>query len=283
MTGSGEIQQLLSHPQLWRAGDLGFAAETRGNAIATGYPMLDNLLAGGGWPRDGLVELLVDRMGIGELRLLAPALATLGHESRWLIWINPPHIPYAPALAALGIQIEKVLLVHPKCHEDALWSLEQALKSGTCSVAIGWLDERRLTVKDLRRLQLAARQGGTLTALFRPHIAARHASMAELRMLLQPTAITGQGEICNDLLEVEIIKRRGGWPVASFSLPLQPPLVPLTKAELQAHVEGWRVRAGGLQTARLPAAPAAVPRNRQPTSGPAVHTIAEHLNDVRHA
>ena len=46
--------------------------------------------------------------------------------------------------------------------------MEQALKSGTCSALLGWLDPRHVTPQVLRRLQLAARSGGTLAFLFRP-------------------------------------------------------------------------------------------------------------------
>ncbi len=289
---AADLQELLSHPQLWRARQLdapGGSVNAPGGSstgrIASGYATLDQALGDSGWPRGGLVELLADHPGIGELRLLAPALAALSRqEERWLLWINPPHIPYAPALAALGIDVDKVLLVHPRCHEDALWSLEQALKSGTCSAALGWFDERRLTVRDLRRLQLAARQGGTLTTLFRPRSAAGQASMAELRILLQPPQASCQPEIdghtpvrgrapmrtaqcsattrpapetaADNLLELEIIKRRGGWPRAPFLLQLQQPPAPLTTTELQTHIEGWRRRARHRQTAvsNVPAA-----------------------------
>jgi hypothetical protein len=250
-SATSEIQKLLSHPQLWRAGKtdrIGPAVQR----IPSGYPRLDKMLVGG-WPRDGLVELLADQVGIGETRLIAPALATLSQEEqRWLAWINPPHLPYAPALSSLGIAIDKVLLVHPACHEDALWSMEQALKSGTCSTVLGWFDNSRLTTKDLRRLQLAARQGGTLTILFRSLNAARHSTLAELRIVLtlpESPPRSALAENGHDLLQLEITKRRGGWPVAPFLLQLQRSPTSLTAKELREHIESWRVRARNWQTA----------------------------------
>ena len=100
-----------SRPDLWRAGRI----EPNTQTISTGYPTLDGLLADRGWPKAGLVELLSAQTGIGELRLLGPALAEMStQEQRWITWINPPHIPYAPALTEIGIDIGKVLLVHPK-------------------------------------------------------------------------------------------------------------------------------------------------------------------------
>ena len=82
--------------------------------------------------------------------------------------INPPFVPYAPALARAGIDIGKVLLVYPKSHREALWALEQALKSGASSAALTWLDESALKTTEIRRLQLAAVTGSTWTTLFVP-------------------------------------------------------------------------------------------------------------------
>ncbi len=60
------------HPALWRASQLGGG---RGAVSPSGYAALDAQLPGGGWPHGELTELLLPRCGIGELRLLAPALA----------------------------------------------------------------------------------------------------------------------------------------------------------------------------------------------------------------
>lgn len=203
------IGDLLQHPDLWRADEIGSPAKAVA-ATPSGFDTLDAHLPGNGWPQAGLIELMPNTTGIGELKLLAPALRTLSRMARWVAWIQPPFIPYAPALAALDIDIGKILLVHPKGHEQALWAMEQASKSGSCSAVLGWLNEHRLTLTATRRLQLAAKQGGTLACLFRPAAAADGASMAELRLKLKPGA---RGE-----LGVSIIKRRGGWPVPDLNI-----------------------------------------------------------------
>jgi hypothetical protein len=220
------VQTLLHHPEIWRAGRL----EGDGPTLPTGHAALDVLLAGGGWPRAGLIELLLGRVGIGELRLLAPALARLSHEEpRWVLWLAPPHIPYAPALASLGIETRRMLLVHPRQHRDALWALEQALRSGTCSAALAWLDDRQLKNAEIRRLKLAARAGGTCTVLFRPEAAARETSMAELRLRLEARP---------EGLGIDIVKRRGGWP-ESLELPLPAPM-PVSRTDLEGYLALWQ-------------------------------------------
>jgi len=50
---------------------------------------LDAELPGGGWPQGQLIELLHDDPGIGELSLLAPALAAQTRAGRACVWILP--------------------------------------------------------------------------------------------------------------------------------------------------------------------------------------------------
>jgi hypothetical protein len=230
-----DASNLLKHPDLWRAGQFSRTPET----LSTGFPLLDTHLPGNGWPRGGLGEFLLSTAGVGELRLLAPLLEHLSHnEARWIAWVNPPFVPYAPALSALGIDISKILLIHPKDHKDALWALERTSKSGSCSVVLGWLDERKLKVKDTRRLQLAARQGRTFTCLFRPEQAAAQNSMAELRLQMStPLRDQELGE-----LTVSINKRRGGWPVAGVQLSVSDARKP---EEIREQLALWRSLKGG--------------------------------------
>ena len=217
---------LLSHPQLWRAGQLN---RQHTHALASGYASLDAQLPGGGWPRAGLAEVLHEQPGLGELRLLAPALADLSQdENRWIAWINPPAIPYAPALGRFGIRSDRMLMIHPKTHEDALWAAEQSARSGTCSAVLIWLDDSKLRHSQTRRLQLAARQGNALACLFRHSNAAGHASGAELRLRLHgsqaPARSTGHtdahstGSYSN--MQVDVLKRRGGWAVDNIAVEL---------------------------------------------------------------
>ncbi len=203
-------ENLLRHPDLWRAGQL--AANTVHKGLATGYAGLDKLLPGRGWPQAGLMEMLLACAGVGELRLLAPAMRALSHtQERWIAWVNPPFIPYAPALEAAGVDISRILLIHPQNHKDTLWSVERACKSGTCSLVLAWPDEKKLKLKDTQRLQVAAKQGGTLACLLRPQSAQAQPSMAELRLGLKAGTEPGQ-------LRLDVLKRRGGWPVQDVTL-----------------------------------------------------------------
>jgi hypothetical protein len=161
---SSALATLLSHPAIWRGDDC--APEPA--AVPSGFAALDAALPGRGWPQGALTELLLEREGIGEIRLTLPALAHVQAQQRDVVWIAPPHRPYAPALAAAGLDLARFFIVHCKAPKDALWAFEQALRAPECGAAFAWLsthDERAL-----RRLQVAARDGrmGRAVAAARP-------------------------------------------------------------------------------------------------------------------
>ncbi len=196
---SDALAQLLRHPALWRGGDAG-AADT----VPTGFRALDARLPGGGWPLSTLIELLVPAAGVGEVRLLLPALRRLtavDTEPRWVAWLAPPHLPYAPAIADAGLDPARMLVVRPRAGADRLWAMEQALRSGACTAVLGWAGEARDPM--LRRLKLAAEEGATPAFLLRPSAHRDEASPAALRLAL---AARDYG------LDVEILKSRGGVP-----------------------------------------------------------------------
>ena len=189
-----ELARLLEHPAIWRGRS---AAPVE--SLPTGFGALDPCLPGGGWPRTGLVEILVSRFGVGELYLLFPALAALTRRplARWCVWITPPLEPYAPALAAHGAALERMLVVRAP---EALWAFEQTLGSGASDIALAWA-ARNPSSRAVRRLQLAAERGRTLGVLFRPRRAARESSAAVLRMVVEPKAGGAR---------VTLLKSRGG-------------------------------------------------------------------------
>ena len=205
----------LTHPMLWRGKDL---LSTTGlnpsqhTALTSGYAELDSRLLGGGWPQQGLVDLLLPQAGIGELRLILPVLQQLT-QNAYVMWINPPFIPYATALEACGVNTRNILVVRTQSHEDTLWSMERCCLSSGCAGVLAWPDERKLNIKETRRVQLAARSGCTLALFFRPISATTRSSLAELRLALRPTHSVDQ-------LSLDIVKRKGGWPVHDIKLCL---------------------------------------------------------------
>ena len=215
--------------RIWR----GKGASVARAVIPTGFGELDSHLPGGGWPLGAITEIFVDGYGIGELGLLMPALAALTKEDsakspKWVAWISPPFVPYAPALQQHGLNIDRLLMIHPTSgHNGRLWAIEQVVRSGSSAGVLAWVamteagrDARGRATQGavaedviLRRLQLAAEDQGCWVLLFRPASASRQRSPAALRIRLSQTQAATR---------VEIFKCRGGRPgvvdIASLAL-----------------------------------------------------------------
>lgn len=202
------LQNLLHDHRLWRGNrSLGPVP-----AIATGFEALDAELPGRGWPVGALTELMASRRGIGELQLLMPSLAALTCSGKRVLWLAPPHLPYAPALAAAGVDLANLAVVRAPGRRDALWAAEQALRAGSCHALLAWF--RHARYEELRRLAVAAEAGGAFAALFRPPDAERESSPAALRIALAPAGSE---------LELRILKRRGPASALPLRLRLQRP------------------------------------------------------------
>src|SRR5580700_9102325 len=112
----------------------------RGQHLAepSGFPELDASLPGGGWPIGAIAELMSDAVGIGELSLLVPVLSRLARAGRYIAWIAPPYLPYAPGLAQRGLPLERMLLIRTHSLQDSLWAAEQALRCPAVGAVLGW-------------------------------------------------------------------------------------------------------------------------------------------------
>lgn len=181
------------HPSLWRASQLAVSA-TR--CVDTGHPTLSTQLPDGGWPRGALVDLHIQKNGVGELRLLAPALRKVAHKS--VVFLQPPHAPQAIALAGMGLAPSQLIWLKSGTSADALWAAETVLRAGSVGSLLFW--SAHIRPESLRRLNLAAQAGETLFYVLRPLAAAQDASPAPLRLGLRPAP----GGI-----EVQFLKRRG--------------------------------------------------------------------------
>ncbi|HSW04433.1 translesion DNA synthesis-associated protein ImuA [Aquabacterium sp.] len=228
------------HPALWRADQLGGGLHV---VTASGFAPLDAVLPGGGWPHRVLTELLLPHPGLGELRLLAPALAAVSRSfsspgaagSHCVMLFDPPAGLYGSALAQLGLDARHWLVVRGRVphgrpaaaaarqgplrqllpNADVLWALEQALKSGHVGAVLAWLPAP-LKADAVRRLQLAAQAHDGPAFVFR-EIEARHRpSAAPLRLLLQSAGA--------DALQLQVLKRRGPPLLQGLQLALPPVL-----------------------------------------------------------
>ena len=204
---AGAHRTLLSG--LWLAGARPEPLATSAAARSTGFALLDAELPGGGWPRAGLTELLAPEPASGEWPLLAPSLMRSGPASD-VLCVAPPYLLNAPAFGACGWVLQRLLVVRPSTFADAVWSVEQGLRSGACGAVVWWQagtprdakslrEEAMLTA--LRRLHWAAREAGRPLFAIRPLACKGQSSAAALRLMLAPAP--------DERLGVTVFKRRG--------------------------------------------------------------------------
>ena len=202
------------------------AAHRAANGCRTGFDALDQSLPDGGWPLGALTEILSDQQGVGELRLVMSTLADITQAGRWVVWVAPPYIPYAPALEAQGIVLSRVLWIGQETQPkkapwfDYLWAAEQALRQPACGAVLVWMSnvatnsqnyaqnyaqncDRGGEGRVLRKLQIAAEAGSSWGVLFRPTQVAKQPSPAALRLQLEASSAG---------TKVKVLKCRGRAP-----------------------------------------------------------------------
>lgn len=199
MPAAVALDNLIRERRVWR----GQPAALPPAAQPTGHAGLDAVLPTRGWPDAALTEILLPADGVGELQLLLPTLARLTTAGRRVAVITPPYIVYAPAWQAAGVDLAWLSIVESPAR-DVLWTMEQALRSGSCGAVLGW--PGRADDRALRRLQVAADTGRTAAFVFRDRALLANASPAALRIEVAPGWL-------------RVHKCRGGNPPAPVAFP----------------------------------------------------------------
>lgn len=184
------------------------------NAFRTGLSAFDALPPGGALARGAVHELLTEAQNPKPF-LLAAWLARCSwgtEKSGSLLWSDPKGELYPPAVAALGIPLDRLLLIHPTNESDQIWAIAECLRCPGVGAVVATLPERRARGKaflsrvEARRLQLAAEQGGGIGLLLRT--AGKHSAehAAVTRWLVQPA----QGEKHVQRWRIQLLFGHGG-------------------------------------------------------------------------
>ncbi|RZI41956.1 translesion DNA synthesis-associated protein ImuA [Herbaspirillum sp. HC18] len=208
---------------IWRADQMG---SYQAAVTPTGHGALDRELPNGGWPCAVLIELLLQQAGIGEMRLLRPALGTIARKRR-IALLQPPHLPQVAAWTAWGLPADSLLWIKPAGSIDALWSAEQVLRNGSCGALLFW--QQQVRAESLRRLHLAAQGSDILFWMMRPLACAQDASPSPLRLALRPA---------HGGIDIGIVKRRGPQRDEPIRLRLEDmPALPSHMVSPHAHMD----------------------------------------------
>ena len=137
----------------------------------SGIEAFDEFL-GGGLPK-GALSVLTGELGMGRLSLAAKACVHETQAGRPVAWIDGSRTLYPPALANMGVDLSRVLMVQKQSDKIA-YAAEQIIECGAFGLVVMTGFERRLNPVRTRRLQTAAECGKTCGLLvLEPKVAGR--------------------------------------------------------------------------------------------------------------
>lgn len=165
---------------------------TAESTSSTGCSAMDACLPHGGYVTGTVIEYLrtTPACGATYLAFTAAAEACRVHGGYLVVVDNHDvreHL-YPPSLLAHGIDLQKVIFVRPQSATDAIWSVDQALRTPAVSAVVAELE--RFDDRAARRFQLAAESGGGNAFLLRSAVARQRPSWADVQWLVQRSVET---------------------------------------------------------------------------------------------
>lgn len=182
---------------------------SRGDAgvVSSGCGPVDKLLLEKGLRWGTVTEWLSAGQGTGAGTLAFLAAREACRHGGTLVVLDSHGEFYPPAAARLGIDLQRLVVVHPATTADEHWALDQALRCRGVAAVLAWPE--KLDGRTFRRLQLAAEEGGGL-GLFIRSDAARHVpSWADVRLWIEPAPMS-PGENLRRRLRIWLLHCRGG-------------------------------------------------------------------------
>jgi len=180
---SGHLAPMVAATELGQP--TGCVTESSAAIVSSCCEALDRLLPAGGFRRGTLVEWLSNSSGsgAGTLAMLVARQAAL--EGGAVVVMDRHHWFYPPAAAALGVDLEHVIIVRPDTARDEIWALDQSLRCPGVAAVWSSLGDQ-LDQRDFRRLQLAAEIGASLGLLLRPATVRGKPTWSDVQLLVEP-------------------------------------------------------------------------------------------------
>lgn len=160
------------------------AAEAHLEHIFSGCPGLDHILPAGGFQRGQLVEWLEEGPGSGATTLALLIARQAAQQGGVIAIMDRKKQFFPPAAAALGIDLNNLLLIQAASFQDECWALDQALRCP--AVAAVWAPLKQIEPRTFRRFQLAVEQSGSLGLFTRPVQVRGQPSWSQIQLLVQP-------------------------------------------------------------------------------------------------
>jgi len=177
--------------------------EAKGDPISSGSDALDRLLPERGFAPGSLIEWLSPAAGSGAASLALIAAREAMWEGGGVVVMDRREQFYPPAASAMGLDLERLVVVRAESESDELWALDQALRCP--GVAAVWAELDCLDWRWFRRLQLAAEDGGAIGHFQRPLSVRGQPTWSASQLLVQPRPSRGPRRF-----RIEVLRCRGG-------------------------------------------------------------------------
>ena len=141
-----QISETTSKVEVQQSFEFSFAASTTSKSLVSEKKTtnrnnpIDAVLPFSAWPVGELSEVRT-KNDENIFHLLLPLLSKLNSEKRWITLISPPSDIDKKLFAYHGIDVSRVLLIHPKDSVDDTVTMNKALKNGTSGIVIMWTDK----------------------------------------------------------------------------------------------------------------------------------------------
>ena len=177
-------------------------------AVSLGIDEIDAALPWGGLPRAGLHEIDAADTSAAAAGFCAMVLARLVKEGGVAAWCRRKRGLHGPGLAVFGLDPARLIVVRARNDTDVFWAMEEGLRNAALAAMVGEI--HKATPTALRRLQLAAEDGGVTALLLRPLRAATTATPAITRWRVGAAATDGRNDFVRPRWRVELQKCKSG-------------------------------------------------------------------------
>lgn len=171
--------------------------------VSTGCEGLDRLFPEKGIRRGALVEWIGDGSGHGAGTMALIAARQACADGGALMVIDRQGRFYPPSAAALGIDVNALVIVRPVNYRDEIWAFDQSLRCEAVSAVWGYLEQ--LSGRSFRRLQLSAEKGRGVGLLVRSVKSLQEPTWAEVSLHVRPCPSEKSRRF-----RVEVARCRGG-------------------------------------------------------------------------
>lgn len=196
---------------LWQ----GFTPQASGSSERVGLGAIEQAFPGGVFPRRAIHEFICHSYGEAAAAdgFIAGVLASLMADGAGCVWIGTRRRLFPGALAAFGLEPDRIIFMDVGSEKEVLWIMEEALRCEGLAAVVAEVDG--LSLVHSRRLQLAVEKSGIPGLVIRKDLKRMASTVSTARWRIMPVPSvdeSGMPGVGFPRWEVELLKVRSGNP-----------------------------------------------------------------------